>query len=187
MVGFGQSGGPFTGTMPQATLSSDNAAQDVIQFDPSTGMTTAVANGVSNITATLTTAEGKSLSDTESVTVNISGGGGGGGNDVLTSIKVAFDTGLTPATARFPGATQHNYQNPANQNQNYPQAGQPGYQGQHQPGQPVNQNPGAGYPQDGRHLPGQPGQPGYPQQGVNQQTGQPSQVTPPASAFPHRS
>jgi hypothetical protein len=87
VVGFDQFGQPFTGQMPPATLSSDDSAGAVITFDPATGLTTAVANGVANITATLTTAEGLSLSDTEAVTVAISGGGG---TPVLSSIKVAF-------------------------------------------------------------------------------------------------
>ena len=87
VVGFDQFGQPFTGTIPQATFSSDDQAQAIVEFDPATGLTTAVANGVANITASLVTAEGLSLSDTEAVTVNISGGGN---NPVLSSIKVAF-------------------------------------------------------------------------------------------------
>jgi len=87
VLGFDQFGQPFTGNMPAAAISSSDTAQAVIQFDPTTGLTTAVANGVANITATLTTAEGLSLTDTEAVTVAISGGGG---TPVLSSIKVAF-------------------------------------------------------------------------------------------------
>ncbi len=71
VVGFDQFGQPFTGTMPAATLSSDDTAQAIVTFDPTTGLTTAVANGVANITANLTTSEGLALTDTEAVTVAI--------------------------------------------------------------------------------------------------------------------
>jgi uncharacterized protein YjdB len=71
VVGFDQFGNPFTGTIPTPTFSSDDTAGAIVTFDPATGLTTAVANGVANITATLTTAEGTSLTDTEAVTVAI--------------------------------------------------------------------------------------------------------------------
>lgn len=86
VVGFDQFGQPFTGTMPTATLVSDDTAQAIVTFDPTTGLTTAVGNGVANISATLTTAEGLSLSDTEAVTVSVSSTG----TPVLSSIKVSF-------------------------------------------------------------------------------------------------
>lgn len=88
VLGFDQLGNPFTGTMPPATLSSDDTAQAVVQFDPTTGLTTAVANGVANITASLTTAEGLALTDTEAVTVAIPVVPPP--TPVLSSIKVAF-------------------------------------------------------------------------------------------------
>jgi hypothetical protein len=91
VLGFDQNGQPWTGTMPAATFSSDDTAQAIVQFDPTTGQTTAVANGVANITATLTTAEGKALTDTEAVTVAIAVVPPP--TPVLSSIKVAFDTG----------------------------------------------------------------------------------------------
>ena len=89
VVGYDQFGALFTGVMPQATLSSDDTAGAIVTFDPTTGLTTDVGNGVANITATLTTAEGLALTDTEAVTV---------ANTinpppptpVLSSIKVAF-------------------------------------------------------------------------------------------------
>jgi hypothetical protein len=71
VVGFDQFGQPFTGPIPTPTLTSDDTAGAIVTFDPATGLTTAVANGVANITATLTTAEGLSLSDTETITVAI--------------------------------------------------------------------------------------------------------------------
>lgn len=86
VVGFDQFGNPFTGTMPTATLTSDDAAGAIVTFDPSTGLTTAVANGVANISATLTTVEGLSLTDSEAVTVAIAPPP----TPVLSSIKVAF-------------------------------------------------------------------------------------------------
>lgn len=88
VVGFDQFGQPFTGTIPSATFSSDDSAGAIITFDPQTGLCTAVANGVANITAKLTTAEGVELSDTESVTVAIPVTPPP--TPVLSSIKVAF-------------------------------------------------------------------------------------------------
>jgi hypothetical protein len=98
VLGFDQFGNPFTGPMPVASYSSDDTAGDIATFDPATGLVTAVGNGVANITASLTTAEGEALTDTEAVTVALSGGGGGG-TPVLSSIKVAFDTSGAPAPA----------------------------------------------------------------------------------------
>ena len=88
VLGFDQFGQPFTGAIPAATLSSDDTAQAIVTFDPATGLTTAVANGVANITASLTTAEGLSLTDTEAVTVAIPIVPPP--TPVLSSIKVAF-------------------------------------------------------------------------------------------------
>jgi hypothetical protein len=88
VLGFDQFGNPFTGTMPTATLSSSDTAQAVVTFDPTTGLTAAVANGTANITASLTTAEGLALTDTETVTVAIPVVPPP--NPVLSSIKVAF-------------------------------------------------------------------------------------------------
>jgi hypothetical protein len=88
VLGFDQNGAPFTGPIPTPTFSSSDTAGAVITFDPATGLVTAVANGVANITASLTTAAGLALTDTEAVTVAI---GGGGGTPILTTIKVAFE------------------------------------------------------------------------------------------------
>jgi len=88
VLGFDQLGNPWTGVMPPATLSSSDTAQAFVTFDPTTGLTTAVANGVANITASLTTAEGLSLTDTEAVTVAIPVVPPP--TPVLSSIKVAF-------------------------------------------------------------------------------------------------
>lgn len=88
VVGFDQFGQPFTGTIPTPTFASDDTAGAIATFDPSTGLLTAVASGVANITATLTTAEGLSLTDTEAVTVAIPVVPPPA--PVLTTIKVAF-------------------------------------------------------------------------------------------------
>jgi hypothetical protein len=88
VLGFDQFGNPFTGTMPAATLSSDDTAEAIVLFDSATGATVAVANGVANITASLTTAEGLALTDTEAVTVAIPVVPPP--TPVLSSIKVAF-------------------------------------------------------------------------------------------------
>ena len=94
VLGFDQFGQPFTGTMPTAVLASDDAAGAIVTFDPTTGMTTAVANGVANITATLTTAEGLALTDTEAVTVAIPIVPPP--TPVLSSIKVGFTASQLP-------------------------------------------------------------------------------------------
>jgi hypothetical protein len=86
VVGYDQFGQVFTGELPAVTFTSDDASGSIVTLDGSA--ITDVANGVANITATLTTAEGVALTDTESVTV---------ANPVvvppapvLSSIKVAF-------------------------------------------------------------------------------------------------
>ena len=88
VVGFDQFGQPFTGAIPTPSFSIDDASGTVVKFDPTTGLTTAVANGVVNITAKVTSAEGLELSDTEAVTVAIPVTPPP--TPVLSSIKVAF-------------------------------------------------------------------------------------------------
>jgi hypothetical protein len=85
VLGFDQFGNPFTGTVPTPTFSASDTTGAIATFDPATGLVTAVANGVDSITASLTTAEGLALSDTEAVTVAIPVVA-----PVLTTIKVAF-------------------------------------------------------------------------------------------------
>jgi HAMP domain-containing protein len=99
VLGFDQLGNPWTGTIPPVTFSSSDTAGAVftsVDNGDGTATVTAVANGVGTLTASLTSAEGLALTDGETVTVTI--GGGTGGTPVLSSIKVAFDTG-TAATA----------------------------------------------------------------------------------------
>lgn len=88
VLGFDQFGNPFTGPIPTPTFSSDDTAGAIVTFDPTTGIVTAVANGVANITASLTTAEGLALTDTEAVTVAIAVVPPP--TPVLSSVKVAF-------------------------------------------------------------------------------------------------
>lgn len=85
VLGFDQFGNPFTGTVPTPTFTASDTTGAIATFDPATGLVTAVANGVDSITASLTTAEGLALSDTEAVTVAIPVVA-----PVLTTIKVAF-------------------------------------------------------------------------------------------------
>lgn len=92
VVGFDQFGQPFTGTIPTPTFSSDDSAGAIVTFDPSTGLVTAVANGVANITANVSFTDDAgnpvNLTDTESVTVAIPVVPPP--TPVLSSIKVAF-------------------------------------------------------------------------------------------------
>lgn len=82
VVGFDQFGSPWTGPIPAASFSGDNEASATVGAD---GLVTAVANGTTNITGSLTTTEGLALTDTEQVIVNIAVE-----PPVLSSIKVQF-------------------------------------------------------------------------------------------------
>jgi hypothetical protein len=84
VVGYDQFGQQWTDPF-DFTLSNDD--EDVATLDPSTGMVTAVANGVANITGTALDADGNELTDTEPVTVNIAQEA-----PVLTTIKVQFSS-----------------------------------------------------------------------------------------------
>ena len=83
--GFDQNGAPFTGPLPAITFSVDNSA--VASSTPSADGTSSavmgVSAGVANFTASLTSAEGTALSDTETVTVQAQ-------PSILSSIKVDF-------------------------------------------------------------------------------------------------
>lgn len=73
IAGFDQLGNPWTGTIPPVTYAIDNSAiaTSVPNADDLTDAVTAVSNGVANLTASLTSAEGLALTDTESITVAI--------------------------------------------------------------------------------------------------------------------
>lgn len=83
--GFDQFGAAWTGAIPPVTYAVDNAAiaSSTPNADGLTDVVAGVAPGVANLTASLTTAEGLALTDTESVTVLAV-------PSVLSSIKVNF-------------------------------------------------------------------------------------------------
>jgi hypothetical protein len=86
--GFDQNGAVWTGPIPAPTWSIDNAAFDSIAPDvaiPANEDLASLAAGVANLTASVTTAEGKALTDTEVVT-NVAQ------VLVLSSIKINFST-----------------------------------------------------------------------------------------------
>ncbi len=78
-----QFGQPFTGPLPTATFTDDNAA--AATTDPTSGVVTAIANGTDNVTASLTTAEGVALTASGQVIVDIPVAA-----PVLTSFEVQF-------------------------------------------------------------------------------------------------
>ena len=90
VLGFDQLGNPWTGTVPPVAYSIDNpgVATSTPNSDGLTDEVQAVSNGVANLTASLTTAEGIALSDTEAVTVAIPVTPPP--TPVLSSIKIAF-------------------------------------------------------------------------------------------------
>ena len=91
VLGFDQFGAPWTGAIPPVTFSIDTStvATSTPNADGETDVVEAVANGVANLTAKLTTVEGLALTDTETVTVNIATPPPPP-TPVLSSIKVAF-------------------------------------------------------------------------------------------------
>ncbi len=86
--GYDQNGNVFTGTIPAPVWSIDNATFDSIAADAANSANedvTSLAVGVANVTATVTTATGAVLTDTEAVT-NVAQA------PVLSSIKINFAT-----------------------------------------------------------------------------------------------
>jgi hypothetical protein len=100
VLGFDQTGAlmPAGFVMPVAAFSSDDTAGAIVTSKDNgdgTDTVTAVANGVANITGEVVTAEGKTLTDTESVTVAIVVvPPPPPPTPVLSSIKVAFSTNV---------------------------------------------------------------------------------------------
>lgn len=92
VIGYDQFGNVFTGTIPTPVFSASDTAGTIATFDTTTGLVTAVANGVDSITATVTTTDASgnpvTLTDTETVTVAIPVVTPP--EPVLSSIKVAF-------------------------------------------------------------------------------------------------
>lgn len=91
VVGFDQNGAPFTGTIPAATFAIDNPG--VATIDAASGLTTGVSGGTANATASVTSAEGLALTDTETVNVTAV-------VPVLSSIKISFDPAAVAAVRR---------------------------------------------------------------------------------------
>jgi hypothetical protein len=86
--GFDQNGAIFAGPIPTPSWAIDNITMDSIAPDPTTPANediTSLAAGVANLTATVTSAEGRVLTDTETVT-NVAAA------PVLSSIKINFTT-----------------------------------------------------------------------------------------------
>jgi hypothetical protein len=86
--GFDQNGAPFTGPIPTPSWSIDTPATATAVPDatnPANEDVTAVAAGTANLSVMVTSAEGKSLTDTEVVTVVASA-------PVLSSVKINFST-----------------------------------------------------------------------------------------------
>src|SRR5882724_11254500 len=83
VVGFDENGAAFSGPIPTPTFAVANAT--VASIDPTAGTGSGLAGGVTGVTATLTSAEGLALTDTETLTVTAV-------VPVLSSIKVSLDT-----------------------------------------------------------------------------------------------
>jgi len=83
VIGYDQFGQQWSGAPFDWMLTNDNEAAATL--DAQTGIVTAVADGVANITGTVTTAEGTTLTDTEPVTVSIAAAA-----PVLSTVKVVF-------------------------------------------------------------------------------------------------
>ena len=92
--GFDQFGAPWTGAVPPVSYSIDNPALDssTPESDNFTDDLVSLGAGTANLTASLTTAEGKVLSDTETIT-NVAAA------PVLSSIKINFSTPASAASA----------------------------------------------------------------------------------------
>jgi hypothetical protein len=93
ILGFDQFGNPWTGTIPPVNYAIDNPAiaTSTPNADGVTDAVVAVANGTANLTASLTTAEGLALTDTEQVIVALTVAPPPP-TPVLSSIKVAFSS-----------------------------------------------------------------------------------------------
>jgi len=91
ILGFDQFGNPWAGPIPPVSFSIDDTAGAIVTSKDNgdgTDTVAAVANGVANLTASLTTAEGVELTDTETITVAIPVVPPP--TSVLSSIKIAF-------------------------------------------------------------------------------------------------
>ena len=101
--GYDQFGNPMPSdgsfTMPQISWTIDNEDfATAVQNDDGSASITAVATGVANLTATVKSAEGVDLSDTETVTISIPVTPPPA--SVLSSIKIAFSTPVSSDASR---------------------------------------------------------------------------------------
>ncbi len=86
VLGFDQNGAPFAGTIPPITYTIDNSTLDSSTPDGANGDDiVSLGAGTANLTASLTTAEGVALQDTETIT-NVAQA------PVLSSVKIDFST-----------------------------------------------------------------------------------------------
>lgn len=101
VLGFDQVGAPMAADfkMPPISFSTADTAGAIVKVvnnGDGTASVTDVADGVTSLSAFLTTAEGLLISDTESVTV--SNAAPPPPVQILSSIKIAFDGGTTAPT-----------------------------------------------------------------------------------------
>lgn len=83
VVGFDQNGAPYTAA-PIPTPTFAVADSTIASIDPTAGTGSGLAGGVTGVSASLTSAEGLPLTDTETLTVTAV-------VPVLSSIKVSLD------------------------------------------------------------------------------------------------
>lgn len=96
VVGWDQFGNPWTGAIPTPAWSIDQPTFDSIAADgttPANEDVTSLAVGVANLTATVVTVEGLTISDTEQIT-NLAS------EAALTSIQIQFSTPVSPAVKK---------------------------------------------------------------------------------------
>ena len=98
VLGFDQTGAPWTGAMPAVTYTPDvtTFCTFAVSADGTSDSITGTADGTTNFAASLTTVEGLALSDTSQVITS----GFTGTAPVLSSIKLDFNPPNTPLAAR---------------------------------------------------------------------------------------
>ena len=96
VIGYDQFGNVFEGNFPNPTFTASDTTGAIATFNTTSGLITAVANGVDTITATVTTTDANgnpvTLTDSETVTVALAVV-----PPVLTTIKVAFSAPVNNA------------------------------------------------------------------------------------------
>jgi hypothetical protein len=87
VLGFDQTGAPFTGVIPPVTFTPDVTTFCSFSTSGNSDAITGTANGTTNLAASLTTAEGLALSDTTQIITS-----GFVSAPVLTTVKLDFTT-----------------------------------------------------------------------------------------------